>query len=131
MLADYLADQRKVGPERLRREFDWPAVLSPLRERFTLFQWAGLEDGPELRYFGIRRLVDSIPFRLSDLRALGYRTTSSRRPVRPSVEGLVQHYLIAELDGADSAWLSLCMYAGTGRWYVLDEHRISRRIERP
>lgn len=109
----------------LRRDADWPPALVPWRDTLPLFEWLRAGDDAAPRFFGIRRLIGQAPFRLSDLRARGYHTASSRRPVRPPVTGSVEHYLIAEIPGPEMALVNLCMLSPPEGWYVLDEHRIT------
>lgn len=129
-LKDYLTRHTELDGERLQGGFDWPPSFVALRESFPSFDWlcvpAIVTQGAAPRIFGIRPLVDQSPFRLSDLRTQGFKTESARYPVRPPVKGSVDHYLIAELTGPQSAVIYLCMYTQSQEWVVLDEHRISR-----
>lgn len=124
-LTDYLTRHTELDGERLQGAFDWPSPFAALRESLPAFDWLCAQGTPP-RIFGIRPLVDQAPFRLSDLRAQGFKTESVRHPVRPPVKGSVEHYLIAQLVGPQSAVIYLCMYTQSQEWFVLDEHRISR-----
>lgn len=125
-LGNFLKVQHGIGSERLRQEFVCPPEMLALQECFPLFEWSGIEGTDRTRVVGIRRLVDQTPFRLSDFRALGFRTESVRHPVRPPIAGGVEHYLIAELLAPGTARVSFCMYVPPQEWYVLDEHQLSR-----
>ncbi len=124
-LKSYLDRQSATDSGTLQPRPGLPAQLAALGEIFPLFEWVTAGGGAQV--FGIRRLVDQAPFRLSDLRARGFRTESVRHPVRPPIKGSVEHYLIAQLLTAEAAVVYLCMYAPSGEWYLLDEHRITRR----
>jgi hypothetical protein len=124
-LGNYLTLHTGLDEARLLKEFPWPPAMEQWRESFQRFHWLATRDDPP-GLFGIRRLVDQAPFRLSELRTRGYRTESTRRPVRPPIKGAVEHYLIAQVLAADSALVFLCMHAAPAEWYVLDEHRIVR-----
>jgi hypothetical protein len=126
-LKSYLSRQPELDDLHLQENFAWPPQLLPLRESFPSFQWVRVGDATDGRTFGIRRLVDQSPFRLSDLRASGYRTESVRHPVRPPVKGSVEHYLVAELLTPETAVVYLCMCTPSQEWFVLDEHRIGRK----
>ncbi len=123
-LKSYLTLHARLKGEDLRQGPPWPPEFSALQAALPSFLW--LYAGRQPRLYGIRPLVDQVPFRLSDLRDHGYHAVSSRHPVRPPVNGVVDHYLIAELNVADTAQVYLCMYVPPGEWYVLDEHRLMR-----
>jgi hypothetical protein len=125
-LGNYLTLHTGLDEASLLGDFPWPPPLAHWRESFQLFEWLGTREKPAGRIFGIRRLVDQSPFRLSQLRAHGYRTESSRRPIRPPIKGSVEHYLIAQIVTPDTALVYLCMHSAPQEWYVLDEHRIVR-----
>jgi hypothetical protein len=125
-LKSYLVVHSRLNHVDLQADPSWPPQYAGLLASLPAFQWLYASRQPGLRLFGIRPLVDQSPFRLSGLRARGYLTRSSRRPVRPPVNRLVEHYLIAEVSAPDSAVVYLCMYAPSGEWYVLDEHSIWR-----
>src|SRR5688572_1028223 len=109
-LGSYLKMQGQAEGAHFERDFVCPKRLLNMQAALALFQWVQWRDNGHMRVLGIRRLVDRSPFRLSDLRARGFNIESIRYPIRPPVEGSVEHYFIAELLGAWEAKVFLCMH---------------------
>src|SRR5262245_6534893 len=108
-LGNFLKAQQGIGDGRLQEALVCPSPLVRMQELFPQFEWACIEGSPP-RLAGVRRLVGPTPFRLSDFRALGFRTDSVRHAVRPPVAGGTEHYLIAELLTPHAAKVYLCMH---------------------
>jgi hypothetical protein len=128
-LGSFLRQREKVAGRHLQADFVCPPQLVTLLDCLPGFDWMGVNYPARVRVFGIRKLVDLAPFRLSDLRALGFRTESTRHPIRPPVKGFVEHYLVAELLTPETARVYLCMHVPADKWYVLDEHLLTREAD--
>lgn len=120
----FLKATEPASEMQFRDGFECPEPFKALHASFPSFEWFISRAEPP-RILGIRNLVASSPFRLSDLKAQGLHTESIRYPIRPPIRGRVEHYLVAELLTPVQAKVFLCMHVMPQEWFVLDEHRIT------
>lgn len=130
-LESFIRHRPDLGGEWIEQEFTWAAgTLSLARsELFAGFQWLCLHRAAGPRIIGIRPFSDQADICRSRVESAGFDVQTTHHADRPSGQGNVEHFLVAQLVSQDKAIVHVCTHVPPDDWYVVDEHALRRRRE--